>query len=87
MQWTPERGKHYDFTKDVLDSSDWEELRHFEVLLRPFNKATKRAEGNATEGSHGALWEVIPTMNYLFIMLQMSADDVTARPHIYTDHY
>jgi hypothetical protein len=87
MQWTPERGEHYDFTKDVLDSSDWEELRHFEALLRPFNKATKRAEGNATEGSHGALWEVIPTMNYLFTMLQMSADDVTARPHIYTDHY
>jgi hypothetical protein len=22
MQWTPERSEHYDFTKDVLDSSD-----------------------------------------------------------------
>jgi hypothetical protein len=26
-------------------------------------------------------------MNYLFTMLQVNADDVTARPHIYTDHY
>jgi hypothetical protein len=55
MQWTPERSEHYDFIKDVLNSSDWEELRHFKALLRPFNKATKNAEGNASTGSHGAL--------------------------------
>lgn len=70
MQWLPERGEQYDIANDSLDGDYWEELRSFEELLRPFNQATKRAEGNATEGSHGALWEVIPTMNYLFTMLK-----------------
>jgi hypothetical protein len=55
-------------------------------LLKPFDKATKRAEGNATAGSHGALWEVIPTMNYLFNMLKRSADEMTARPSLFTDY-
>jgi hypothetical protein len=87
IQWLPDRGEYYDLAKDFLDASDWEELRHFEELLKPFDKATKRAEGNATAGSHGALWEVIPTMNYLFNMLKRSADEVTARPSLFTDHY
>jgi hypothetical protein len=87
MQWLPERGEQYDLANDFLNGDDWEELRSFEELLRPFNLATKRAEGNATEGSHGALWEVIPTMNYLFIMLKSRADDVTARPSRYSAHY
>jgi hypothetical protein len=56
-------------------------------VAQALHKATKRAEGNATAGSHGALWEVIPTMNYLFNMLKRSADEVTARPSLFTDHY
>ena len=87
MQWLPERGEQYDIANDSLDGDYWEELRSFAELLRPFNQATKRAEGNATEGSHGALWEVIPTMNYLFTMLKSRADDVTARPGRYSAHY
>jgi hypothetical protein len=55
IQWLPDRGEYYDLVKDFLDASDWEELRHFEELLKPFDKATKRAKGNTTIGSHGAL--------------------------------
>jgi hypothetical protein len=87
IQWLPDRGEYYDLVKDFLDASNWEELRHFEELLKPFDKATKRAEGNATAGSHGALWEVIPTVNYLFNMLKRSADKVTARPSLFTNYY
>jgi hypothetical protein len=87
MQWEPAVGESHDLTKDFLDPQDWVELEHFHDLLKPFNNATKRAEGNATLGSHGALWEVIPTIEYLFKILKKRADEVTAKPHRYTDYY
>ena len=86
-RWRPEHSNSYDLMKDVLDATDWDELQQFEQLLKPFEKATKRAEGNAITGSHGALWEVIPVMDYLFNTLKRHADDVTAAPGMYSDHY
>lgn len=86
-QWTPADSDSYDLTSDFLDAKDWEELRHFEELLKPFMRATKRVEGNATSGTYGALWEVIPTMDYLFNKLKKHADEVTAKPSLFTDHY
>jgi hypothetical protein len=56
-------------------------------LLKPFERATKRAEGNAITGSNSALWEVIPIMDYLFTTLQKHADEITTTPHLFTDHY
>lgn len=50
-------------------------------------KAIKRVKGNAYSGSHGALWEVIPTMDYLFIKLNKHATEVEANPDLFTDHY
>jgi hypothetical protein len=41
--------------KDMLNVQDWAELEHFKELLKPFERATKRAEGNAITGSNGAL--------------------------------
>lgn len=73
--------------KDMLNAKDWEELEHFKELLKPFEKATKRVEGNAITGSNGALWEVIPIMDYLFNILQKHADEITTTPHLFTDHY
>lgn len=87
LKWTPADGENYDLTKDFLDAQDWEELRHFEELLQPFDRATKRVEGNAYTGSHGALWEVIPTMDFLFSKLKKHADEVTDKPALFTDHY
>lgn len=75
-QWRSLAGNEYDLKSDLLDDQDWEELRHFEELLQPFNKATKRIEGNAIASSYGALWEVLPTMDYLFNMLKERADEV-----------
>jgi hypothetical protein len=83
----PADNEPYDPTKDFPDAKDWEELRHFKELLKPFDRATKRVEGNAYTGSHGALWEVIPTMDYLFNKLRKHADEVTAKPSLFTNHY
>jgi hypothetical protein len=85
--WKQERNESYDFMKDILDAKDWEELEHFKELLKPFERVTKRTEGNAITGSNGALWEVIPIIDYLFTILQKHADKITAIPHLFTDHY
>ena len=62
---------------------DWEELRHYEELLLPFKLATERVEGKGNklslEGSHGALWEVLPAFDFLFMMLKILADDVSKK--------
>jgi hypothetical protein len=55
LQWEPAVGETYDLTKDFLDAQDWVDLEHFHDLLKPFDNAAKRAKGNATLGSHGAL--------------------------------
>jgi len=77
----------YDLTRDLLDAKGWKELRHFEELLECFEKATKRAEGNAITGSHGALWEIIPIVNYLSNTLKKRADEITAWASLSNDHY
>jgi hypothetical protein len=55
--------------------------------FKPFETATKRAEGNAITGTNGVIWEVIPIIDYLFTTIQKHADEVTATPHLFTDHY
>lgn len=86
-EWRPANSDSYDLSNDFLDPQDWEELRHFGELLQPFERATKRVEGNAYTGSHGALWEVISIMDYLFVKLKKHSKEVTDRPKIFTDYY
>jgi hypothetical protein len=52
-QW--EQDGEYDLSQDFLTLEDWEELRHFQELLEPCDRAIKRVEGNAYTGSYGAL--------------------------------
>jgi hypothetical protein len=84
-QW--EFDGEYDLQHDFLTLTDWEELRHFEELLGPCDKAIKRVEGNTYTGSHGALWEVIPTMDYVFLKLAKRADEVNTDLDTFSDHY
>jgi hypothetical protein len=86
-QWRQDRNESYDLRRDMLDAQDQAELEHFELLLKPFDRATRRAEGNAITSSYGALWEVIPIMDYLFNTLKKHADEVLESPHIFSDHY
>lgn len=85
--WRPAPHERYDLKGDFLDNEAWEELEHYKELLGPFASATKRIEGNAYTGTHGALWEVIPTMDYLFKRLQKRANQVTNEPDLFTEHY
>lgn len=44
---------------DELSLADWEILVKIKSILKPFFITTKHLEGNAIDGSHGALWEVV----------------------------
>jgi hypothetical protein len=54
---------------DILSDDDWLEIGLFIKLLTPFEKLTKRLQGNSGhngfEGSYGSLWEVIPSLQIL----------------------
>jgi hypothetical protein len=85
--WQWEQDGEYDLSQDFLALEDWEELRHFDELLEPCDRAIKRVEGNAHTGSHGALWEVIHTMDYLFCKLTKRANEINADQETFSDHY
>lgn len=70
---TGERGDTEFSREDILDTEDWEELRYFKVLLEPFYLVTKRVEGRASGGTHGAIWEVLTRIRVAVQEAQKSA--------------
>jgi hypothetical protein len=66
-------------TKDFLNATDWAELERFHDFLKPFYILTKTMEGNASkpgaEGGHGAIWETLKTMDYLFVKFKQAAEE------------
>lgn len=80
-RWQKPQGEasHRDLTKDFLNAGDWVELERFNAFLTPFYILTKTMEGNASksgaEGGHGAVWETLKTMDYLFMKFKQAADE------------
>jgi hypothetical protein len=70
---------HRDLTRDFLGAADWAELERFHNFLKPFYVLTKTMEGNANnagaEGGHGAVWETLKTMDYLFVKFKQAAEE------------
>lgn len=65
----------YNIKQDALDSNDWNDLRRFAALLKPFKRATLEAESVAKDGGFGSLWQVLLLMDYLFDKLKNAAID------------
>ncbi len=65
--------------KDFLNASDWAELERFYEFLKPCYILTKTMEGNANKpdakGGHGAVWETLKTMDYMFMKFKQAAED------------
>ncbi|TKA68421.1 hypothetical protein B0A49_13253, partial [Cryomyces minteri] len=55
---------------DQLTPEDWQELVDLRDLLEPMKTLTIRLQGNATTGSHGALWESLGAMELLLEKLE-----------------
>jgi hypothetical protein len=51
--------------KDFLADDDWRQLEEIALALQPFCTATLRVEGQAGQGHHGSVWEVLPILEYL----------------------
>ena len=71
LSWRPPANEKngYDLRQDFLTDSDWKLIEQLVKLLKPFMKMTKRMEGDANasgvEGSYGALWESIISLDTL----------------------
>ncbi|KAJ2983394.1 hypothetical protein NQ176_g716 [Zarea fungicola] len=69
---------HHDPSKYFLSSTDWDELECFRDFLKPFDILEETVGGNATalgtEGGHGAVWETLKTMDYLFVRFRRAAE-------------
>jgi hAT family C-terminal dimerisation region len=55
---------------DSISKDDWMVLQAVHDLLRPFWKLTLRLQGQATDGKYGAIWEVLPAMEFLINHLE-----------------
>ncbi|TKA63486.1 hypothetical protein B0A49_13143, partial [Cryomyces minteri] len=76
----PLNAEEYDHTADVLTEEDWTEVDRFLKLLKPFEVITKDLEGNARQGSYGAVWEAFTSMNYLSDIL--IKEEATVKPEV-----
>jgi hypothetical protein len=56
--------------EDFLLPEDWDVLRRLELYLQPFWRTTKQLEGHAANGHYGAIWEALPTIEYLLRYLE-----------------
>lgn len=70
----PTDPNEYNLLDDELTAEDWEMIRKFVDLLRPFKAMTNELEGNANKagsaGSKGAVWEVLESMDFLNLKLE-----------------
>lgn len=65
-------------SRDILSASDWEWLDTLADALVPFKIATKKVEGLAQNGHHGAVWEVLPIIEALLTMLESKFNSLRA---------
>ena len=72
------------FTDDLLDGKDWEVLETIRDHLEPLFEMTKSLEGNidlkegAKKPSHGALWEILPSFQFLLTHFEGLEKDAKA---------
>jgi hypothetical protein len=58
---------------DELSSDDWLVIARTCELLKPFYTTTIRLQSRAVNASHGALWETLPTIEFLLGFLESKA--------------
>jgi hypothetical protein len=66
---------------DKLTDDDWDSLIALERILTPFYKITKRLEGRAADGTHGAAWEALPSVELLIKHLDAMKKIYTVSSH------
>ncbi|TKA59147.1 hypothetical protein B0A49_13257 [Cryomyces minteri] len=59
-----------------LSSYDWDVVANYVTILQPLREAAKRLEARGATGRYGAIWEVIPTMNWLLQVFEEAKERV-----------
>ncbi|EKG09031.1 HAT domain-containing protein [Macrophomina phaseolina MS6] len=77
------KDRGYDIRQDRLSPHDWEVIKRFYQLLRPFKCLTQYLEGKANkegnEGSHGSIWESLKAMDFMFDHLKRNVEALEAQ--------
>src|SRR5437667_3728777 len=74
---------NHSYMADILTSDDWDILTHMLALLKPFKQQTLRLEGDAREGSKGAVWEILPAMDILLEHLESAKVEYEFSEHMH----
>jgi hypothetical protein len=61
-----------------LNASDWATIVEYKNLLEPFKEATNWLQGRGAAGSHGAIWEVYVTFEWLLSALEAHKERLEA---------
>lgn len=56
--------------RDYLSDEDWRVISDIHYILRRFFYQTKHLEGRTPDASHGAIWESLPSMEYLLSYME-----------------
>ena len=73
--WETEGKTQTTLHQDWLIPDDWKVLSHLKMLLQPFKWMTLLLEGHARNGTWGAIWEVLPSIDFLLNHLEMAKID------------
>ena len=60
----------------ALNDYDWGVINNYIEILSPIRDATKMLEARGRSGLHGAIWEVIPTLDWLLKLFEEKKDRV-----------
>lgn len=63
-----------DLEKDLLSDQEWVHIHQVVQGLHPFFEVTKRLEGQATNGHHGAIWEALPAIAALLEAMEQGRE-------------
>ena len=63
-------------TEDGLSDYDWNVINNYIVILESLAQATKMLETRGKLGLHSAIWEVIPTFDWLMKLFKEKLDQV-----------
>ncbi|OLL22349.1 hypothetical protein NEOLI_005044 [Neolecta irregularis DAH-3] len=56
--------------EDHLSQDDWLLLTEIAEMLKPFYDSTMRHQSRAEQGHHGAIWEVLPNIEFILEHLE-----------------
>ena len=64
--------------EDFLLPNDWEILRQLQKFLCPFWQCTLDLQSQASNGTHGAIWEALPAIEFLLQHLEQLKQSIPA---------